>query len=237
LWTQLEADLVAAKKDNKGLTVINHLIILRNFATLRMKGFGWMAASQHIAVQWHKGSGLHFAQQIWVLARHYQQLERLPDETCGGNRGHSLLADTHIQMAARQWLMKVKTGAVTPCSFCDALNNRVLPTLGITLKRPLCECTARRWLVKLGWRRTLLRKGVYKDGHNRPDVVKYRQETFLPAMAKYERQMVQFEGHDLKQVEPNLEPGERRIIAVMQDESSFYTNEYKASAWSVLLTK
>jgi hypothetical protein len=40
LQTQLEADLVAAKKDNKGLTVINRLTILQNFAILRTKGFG-----------------------------------------------------------------------------------------------------------------------------------------------------------------------------------------------------
>ncbi|KAI0245038.1 hypothetical protein BJV78DRAFT_1289459 [Lactifluus subvellereus] len=84
LQTQLNTDLTAAKKANKGLTVINQLLILRNFAMLQMKGLGWMAASQHIAAQWHKGSGLYFARQIRVLARHYQHFEQLPDETHGG---------------------------------------------------------------------------------------------------------------------------------------------------------
>jgi hypothetical protein len=40
------------------------------------------------------------------------------------------------------------------------------------------------------------------DGHEREDVVKYRNEVFLPAMACYEAWMVHFEGPEMKQVDP-----------------------------------
>ena len=40
--------------------------------------------------------------------------------------------------------------------------------------------TARRWLAKLGFEWKEFRKGVYKDGHERPDVVAYRNSEFLP---------------------------------------------------------
>lgn len=62
------------------------------------------------------------------------------------------------------------------------------------------------------------------DGHEHPDVVKYCQDVFLPAMAQYERLMVQFIG-------PDLAPGEKRIIVLMQDESTMHAGEYKSNVW------
>ena len=60
-----------------------------------------------------------------------------------------------------------------------------------TLARWLSERTARQWLIKLGWQHTMLKKGVYMDGHERPDVVEYWLKTFLPLMALHEKKMVQ----------------------------------------------
>ena len=34
-------------------------------------------------------------------------------------------------------------------------------------------------------------------------------------------------------VEPLLGPGEKRIIPVFQDESSFHTGEYKSNVWCI----
>ena len=77
LRTQIKADL---KKEAKSLSLsqINQLLILRNFATLRLKGLGRVAASKEIALQWHdklEGSSDHFACRIRALARHYQIFE------------------------------------------------------------------------------------------------------------------------------------------------------------------
>jgi hypothetical protein len=72
LREQIKADLEMAHRQNVALTQINQLLILWNFATLRMKGFGRITTSQQIAAQWHDGVGTHFACQIWFLAHHYQ---------------------------------------------------------------------------------------------------------------------------------------------------------------------
>lgn len=71
--------------------------------------------------------------------------EQLPTEKHGG-RANALspLKDERLQLAARQWLMLQEVGQV----------------IGIVLARPLCERTARRWLLKLGWQQTRLQKGV-----------------------------------------------------------------------------
>jgi len=70
------------------------------------------------------------------------------------------------------------------------------------------------------------------DGHERDDVKEYRK-VFLRDMAKFEKRMVRWEFKDseLERVEPQLGPGEKRVIAVFQDESSFHANEYKQNIW------
>jgi hypothetical protein len=121
---------------------------------------------------------------------------------------------------------------VTPRRFHHALKE-ILPTLGFTIRSGLSERMAQRWLLTLGWRHTRVKKGVYMDDHERPDVVEYRNNVFLPLMASYERHMAQWkpEGPGLVRVELDLRPGEKRIIAVFQDECCFHANDNKQTAW------
>ncbi|TFK79205.1 hypothetical protein K466DRAFT_579249 [Polyporus arcularius HHB13444] len=230
LCEQLQDDL--KKKKNLMLAQINQLTILCNFTTLCLKGYGQTAASQEIARQWHAGEGVHFALRVCALARHYQIFEQLPKEKRGGSRNvNSHLHVECVWRATLKWLVALPYGGVTPQKFQHALNTTILPSLNIGLRRPLCERTACRWLVKLDWHRTLLWKGVYMDGHERPDVTKYRQEVFLPRMAEYECCMDQYEGVELKLVPPTLKPGEKKVDAIFHDESCFHVNEYKRTAW------
>jgi hypothetical protein len=53
-------------------------------------------------------------------------------------------------------------------------------------KRDISHSTAKRWMHKLGYRWTFQPGGQYVDGHERADVVNYRQNVFLPAMAEVE---------------------------------------------------
>ncbi|KZV59375.1 hypothetical protein PENSPDRAFT_695200 [Peniophora sp. CONT] len=210
------------------------LLILRNFANLRIKGKQRIEASQHIAEAWHEGEGVHFARQVRALARHYQLFEELPNELRGGNHGHSLINDERVQAALRQYLTNLPTGEVTPKLFRKELCERILPALGIVLAKWISDRTARRWLVKLGWRRTRLKKGVYMDGHECPDVVQYHDDVFLPTMAACEKYMVQWivqESGELLRVDPVLGPGDKRIVPLLHDESSLHAGEYKTNVW------
>jgi len=72
----------------------------------------------------------------------------------------SLLSDKQVQTAARTYLTGLPTGKVTLSHFCRMLNECILPLLGYNLTTGLSEHTARQWLVNLGWRSKVLRKGV-----------------------------------------------------------------------------
>jgi len=201
LWEQVKDDLAKGTKTGLLSSRVNQLMLIQSFATLHLKGLGRVEASLEIAHQWHEGKGKYFMRKVRALARHYQVFEQLPIENHGGRTNAlSPLKDEQLQLAAHQWLMLQDIGQVTPQQFCHALNETILPSLGIVLVRPLCEQTAQCWLLKLGWQQTRLRKGVYMDGHECDNVKKYRQEVFLPAMAAFERCMVHFEGPELLRV-------------------------------------
>ena len=78
------------------------------------------------------------------------------------------------------------------------LESTIFPDLRIYSKKPLSEHTVQHWLIKLGWQCTLVKKGVYMDGHKREDIIRYRNEVFLPAMADYEAWMATYDGPELK---------------------------------------
>lgn len=66
---------------------------------------------------------------------------------------------------------------MTPRKLQYHVNNVIIPGLGLDLAgQSISETCARRWLHKLGYAVTEVKKGVYVDGHEHPDVIKYRQE-------------------------------------------------------------
>jgi len=69
------------------------------------------------------------------------------------------------------------------------------------------------------------------DGHECPDVVNYRNTSYLLTMSVYEAQMTHYEGPDLIPHPPTLSPGKKRIIAQFHDECAFNANDFKGTAW------
>ncbi|KAJ7336113.1 hypothetical protein DFH08DRAFT_1018361 [Mycena albidolilacea] len=72
-WTEIrdlvDKKLKVAKKSHIPLAQVNQLLIIRNFATLSLKGFGRIQASVEIARQWQEGQGVHFARRISLKKR------------------------------------------------------------------------------------------------------------------------------------------------------------------------
>ena len=85
LQKQIKEDLQKGSK-TLPLSQLNQLLILRNFATLRLKRFSKTEASLQIATQWHEGEGKYYARKVQALARHYQIFEQLPREKHGGEK-------------------------------------------------------------------------------------------------------------------------------------------------------
>jgi hypothetical protein len=69
------------------------------------------------------------------------------------------------------------------------------------------------------------KKGIYFDGHQRPDVVGYRKK-FLDEMEVYQQRMPTYEGDSMQiQVMPELSSNLRKLIMVVHDECCFQSND------------
>ena len=73
------------------------------------------------------------------------------------------------------------------------------------------------------------------DGHEREDVVEYRNKIFLPKLAEYEKLMAEHildeATGNLPKIMPELEEGQLRIIAQFHDESCFHANDEARNLW------
>ena len=77
----------------------------------------------------------------------------------------------------------------------------------------------------LGFNRLHHQKGVYFDGHDREDVVQYRND-FLSKMNDLDEKSVACDG-----LPPQLGEGEKLLIRVVHDESTFYSNYDQSYYW------
>ena len=96
----------------------------------------------------------------------------------------------------------------------------MLDRLGRT--KSISLATARRWLIKMGYRWTKTPKGQYVDGHKRDDVVRYRQQVFLPQMVEYMSRMRRWLEDSGWDIPPKVA---RALIIWHHDESTFYAND------------
>jgi len=76
-----------------------------------------------------------------------------------------------------------------------------------------------------------LKIGTYYDGHERPDVVQYRQ-IFLDKIYSYEKNMAKYEGENMERTPPTLGPNDKEVILVTHDECVFYSNDGKRGVWA-----
>jgi len=147
-----------------------------------------MSASLAIARRCGKANGVYFARQIRANELYLLKHRRLPPSKKDGLHGQITLLDNEsVVLGVRRYLAAQSLGTITVQAFCQHINEAISPALGLTgQSATISERTARNWLRKLGYSCVEVRKGLYHDGHERPDVVASRKK-FLEEMAQYEK--------------------------------------------------
>ena len=153
--------------------------------------------------------------------------EAIEEEELSSECGHrhsspsSLIHDKEFQLAAREFVREHSFFKGEP----NLTISKFTEWVTSTYKYNLHQETARRWLYDLGFSRVHHQKGVYFDGHDRSDVVTYRND-FLDKMEKFDRKSIIYDG-----IVPELEEGDRPLIRVVHDESTFHTNCDQSYFW------
>lgn len=128
---------------------------------------------------------------------------------------------------------------LTVGGFCDWVNNDLLPneTLEPGYPRKLCVETCRKWMHELGFSVVVKKKGTFVDGHERPDVVEYRNK-FLRKMVGLgfldESNAPTDEAKQAlpKDIEPPRPELKEKTVVLFHDETTFQANDDQPTLWA-----
>ncbi len=105
--------------------------------------------------------------------------------------------------------------------------------LRFNITKPVSLSTAQVWMHALEYRWTKTPSGQFVDGHERADVVSYRQDSFLPEIALLDPHVRQWdaEGNEVPIPDDAPRPLEQRVVYWWHDESIFYAHDRRVRRW------
>lgn len=161
--------------------------------------------------------------------------ETFPEAEDRETRHAAFRDDEELCERARQWVRQHSHVKGQPnmrvIDFCNWVNNDLLPSVHLVpgFPRQISQSTALAWLKELGFHYLDYTKGTYVDGHERDDVVAYRKQ--------YLTELTQLEAaYPSPPVPDDLPcplppPGQKRLVIIDHDESTFYANDDESRAW------
>lgn len=202
----------------------------------------------------------HGGRSIRKWARVFEETQELPSSQRGAHRKvFSLLSLPEVAHAMRAYLRSNKwsmtpallaqysAGTMAPATakvyarqiaeqempngLSKYVTEEIFPRFGTKIQGGIKPRTARRWMYREGFRYVKHQKGIYVDGHERPDVVEYRQKVFIPAIRSYQPRIVEYEvGNCAKEVAKVL-ANDRPIEILFHDESAFQAHDAQEKSW------
>lgn len=86
------------------------------------------------------------------------------------------------------------------------------------------------WMSILGFRYGRAIIGPYKDGHERPDIVDYRQNVYLPTLGEFEKRSKVYDDDGVEI--PRTAPVDRPVVIWMHDECTYHQNDQPQLIWN-----
>jgi hypothetical protein len=225
-------------------SLIRHQAVLAFLRAQQGKQLGETRESmaRMVARCFGKTPGIYFARKIESWEIEWMSSRSIPE----GQRGcfvkvKSWFHDEGVQAAVREWIAENPADKITVYGLAKAVGTYLDSKRATIAVEKILQFgpggnrirarTARRWLNQLGLVHGRYTKGVYVDGHEREDVVFYRKEVFLPRWNSLKRRMVIFAEDGTWSPPPGLLPGEKPLVLVTHDESTFSANDGKRQGW------
>ncbi|KAF7317298.1 hypothetical protein HMN09_00465300 [Mycena chlorophos] len=175
------------------------------------------------------GRGKYCARSPPLLTRRYILDRSLLELNPYGRWNDSMLSDEDISDEVTAYLAtlgdKISAEALRQFLSTPEFKERH----GIT--REISHATACSFLRELGYRFRCPKSGQYVDGHEREDVVEYRNNVYLPEYFKLQDRVWVYGNDESEEPtcpHPNLG---RRVILWYHDESIFYAHDRRRKTW------
>ena len=141
-------------------------------------------------------------------------------------------ANKLIPAVADEYLCNITENEM-PRGLKKYMEYELFPRIHLKVGRGVSLSTARRWLRREGFGYISHKKGLYFDGHDRDDVVAYRQNIFIPTFKSYEHRLVRHVVGDVG-TELVVQPEnyvERRLVLEPHDEMISQAHDATAKSW------
>ena len=144
----------------------------------------------------------------------------------------SLIDDEDVKSVCLSFLRSTPANIRTAESFERWVNANLKSEIGIDYDLTISRRTAVNWLAQLDFQYQDYRQGsTYVDGHERPDVAAHRNQ-FVMEMEEWQRRMNVYVGDNMETcIQPELNPGEQKIVLVTQDECIFQAHDGSRRIW------
>lgn len=202
---------------------------LWNYADLNSRLYGkWIAASIDTAQRLHRGPWYARRLREWSCT-FIEDAENLPLNIYG-TWNKSKLDDEDLQQEIFTHLQSI--GKYVCAMDLVRFTEKKAVQRQYGLKKAISLRTAQYWMNRLGYRWTLEPSGQYVDGHEREDVVEFRQNKFLPKWKEIEPKLRAWalDGKD-EHDDGSPQPKPQRTVAWFHDESTFYAHDRRRQRW------
>lgn len=198
----------------------------------RLEGFNKGDASKAAAkFHWENASKFYRPNAIVCWAKEFLENEKLSEHSQGAHTKRlSLLSDNDIKKEILDFIIKTAPAQRKLDLFLEYINNEVIPS-SLGVPGTITKTTLAAYLEKWGYSYRENKKAIFFDGHEREDVVAYRND-WSQRMVQYMELSEFYEGDNMETVlEPVIEQGKQKIVFVTHDESTFYANDGKNNLW------
>lgn len=222
-----------------GQDLVRHRAVLSYLKIQRVRAKSESRKSLASVVARCYGRQSHFARRLIVWEKTWIAERRIE----GGRQGRfgktkSWLSDEGVALAARDWISN-SGEHVTAYGLAKAIGEYLDSQNAVHALQELFgpngnrirARTARRWLRRMGLEYDTVKKDVFVDGHERADVVEYRQKVFIPRWREFEKRLVIFDEDGNWKPPSSLLPGEKPLVLCTHDESTFNANDGKRAIW------
>ena len=217
---------------NTGIEMLKGIAIMVFSTAVSSWGMGILEAAQKAAevtgVSVHsvcKWAAMYFECMIGTAAEEMDdtavEILLSSDQGKGVTNPLSLIHDEQFRLQAREYVRANSCQRGEPNLTADMFQKWVKEQFECEISTE----TARLWLRSLGFAQKYHKKGVYFDGHERQDVVEYRAQ-FVQQLNELDRRCI-YDGH-----EPQLMEGEKPLVQIHHDESTFYANADQGHYWA-----
>ena len=173
------------------------------------------------------GHGTDCARQLRKLCRQFIDFRDLFPINPFGHWNKSMLSNEDLTNEINLYLMELDKN-ISASKLVEFLGRPDVRSRH-EIEKTISERTAQRYLKSLGYHWSTPKKGQYADGHEREDMVYYREKIFLPEWMKIAQRMESWSKENLPEFGPRM-PG-AEVVVRFHDETVFYAHDRRKKGW------